>query len=91
MNEELASLRQHGTWKLVATAKAKDQTIITNKWVYTVKRDAQGRIKRFKARLVIHGFKQHYGVDYQETYAPVIRFETIRIHAATKRRYVQRT
>lgn len=78
MQEELASLRQHGTWKLVATTKAKHQRIITNRWLYTIKRDAQGRIKRFKARLVIHGFKQSFGIDYLETYAPVFRFETIR-------------
>ncbi|KAE9170869.1 hypothetical protein PF005_g27386 [Phytophthora fragariae] len=78
MEEELASLREHGTWKLVARVKAKRQRVITNKWVYTIKRDAQGRIRRFKARLVIHGFRQQEGVDYAETYAPVIRFETIR-------------
>ncbi|RAW25625.1 hypothetical protein PC110_g17962 [Phytophthora cactorum] len=77
MQEELTSLRQHGTWKLVARAKANHQAVITNKWVYTLKRDAEGRIKRFKARLVIHGFKQHFGIDYLETYAPVIRFEAI--------------
>ncbi|KAE9037945.1 hypothetical protein PR001_g8167 [Phytophthora rubi] len=42
------------------------------------KRDERGRIKRYKARLVIHGFKQLAGLEYTETYAPVIRFETIR-------------
>ncbi|EGZ15936.1 hypothetical protein PHYSODRAFT_429349, partial [Phytophthora sojae] len=52
MEEELASLREHGTWKLVARAKAKRQAVITNRWVFAVKRDAQGRILRFKARLV---------------------------------------
>ncbi|KAE8969750.1 hypothetical protein PR001_g27405 [Phytophthora rubi] len=78
MEEELVSLREHGTWKLVARAKAKRQAVITNRWVFVVKRDAQGRILRFKARLVINGFKQQFGVDYVETFAPVIRFETIR-------------
>jgi hypothetical protein len=36
-------------------------------------------VKRFKARLVVHGFKQIYGINFFETYAPVIRFETIRV------------
>ncbi|KAE9008015.1 hypothetical protein PR001_g16820 [Phytophthora rubi] len=78
MEEELSSLHHHGIWKLVARAKARHQAVITNKWVYTIKRDAQDRITRFKARLVVHGFKQRLGVDFAETYAPVIRFETIR-------------
>lgn len=43
-----------------------------------MKRDERGRVTRFKARLVIHGFKQQRGVNYTETFAPVIRFETIR-------------
>lgn len=42
MQEELESLRQHGTWKLVARAKAKNQAVITNRWLYTVQRDAEG-------------------------------------------------
>ncbi|OWY91282.1 polyprotein, partial [Phytophthora megakarya] len=66
MEDELASLRAHGTWQLVARTTAKKQAVITNRWVFVVKRDAQGRIQRFKARLVIHGFKQKYGVDYVE-------------------------
>lgn len=78
MQEELSSLREHGTWQLVARENAKHQTVITNRWVYAVKRNAQRRIKRFNARLVVHGFKQVFRVHYVETYTPVIRFETIR-------------
>ncbi|OWY91395.1 Gag-pol Polyprotein, partial [Phytophthora megakarya] len=78
MEDGLASLRAHGTWQLVALAKAKKQAVITNRWAFVVKRDAQGPIERFNARLAIHGFKQKYGVDYVETFAPVIRYDTIR-------------
>lgn len=63
MKEELSSLREHGTWKLVARVNAKHQAVIINRWVFAVKRDAKGRILRFKDGLVIHGFKQKYGVD----------------------------
>ncbi|OWZ14915.1 Integrase, catalytic core protein [Phytophthora megakarya] len=50
---------------------AKNVKAITCCWVFAVKQDERGRVKRFKARLVIHGFKQQQGVNYNETYAPV--------------------
>ncbi|KAE8898762.1 hypothetical protein PF005_g27114 [Phytophthora fragariae] len=78
MLTELKLLSDHKTWRLVSRAKAKKSKVITCRWVFAVKRDERGRVKRFKARLVIHGFKQELGVNYTETYAPVIRFETIR-------------
>ncbi|OWZ10540.1 Gag-pol Polyprotein [Phytophthora megakarya] len=78
MLAELQSLKDHETWKLVPRKPAKDTKVITCRWVFAVKRDERGCVKRFKARLVIHGFKQQKGVNYNETYAPVIRFETIR-------------
>ncbi|KAE8900463.1 hypothetical protein PF005_g12327 [Phytophthora fragariae] len=78
MLEELASLKAHGTWRLVRRREMRGRKAITCRWVYAVKRDERGRIKRYKARLVIHGFKQLAGLEYTETYAPVIRFETIR-------------
>jgi transposase InsO family protein len=58
---------------------------IDAKWVFKRKLDGNGKIVRFKARLVAKGFKQKFGVDYFDVYAPVIRYETIRIlisHAA---------
>jgi hypothetical protein len=78
MLAELQSLKDHKTWKLVPRQNAKKIKVITCRWVFAVKKDERGRIKRFKARLVIHGFKQQLGINYTETYAPVIRFETIR-------------
>ncbi|OWZ13898.1 Integrase, catalytic core protein [Phytophthora megakarya] len=66
------------TWKLVPRKTAKNAKAITCRWVFAVKRDERGPVKRFKPRLVIHGFKQQQGVTYNETYAPLIRFEAIR-------------
>jgi hypothetical protein len=56
----------------------KARKAITCRWVYAVKKNERGEVKRVKARLVIHGFKQRAGLEYTERYAPVIRFETIR-------------
>lgn len=78
MLTELQSLRGHRTWRLVPRSSVKKMKVITCRWVFAVKRDERGQVTRFKARLVIHGFKQQRGVNYSETFAPVIRFETIR-------------
>ena len=48
------------------------------KWVYTTKSNAKGKLDRHKARLVVKGYKQQQGKDYDETFAPVARMETVR-------------
>jgi hypothetical protein len=78
MTSEMNSQLAHNTWELVPRTSIKGKRVISCKWLYTLKRDAAGRIKRFKARLCIRRFLQRMGIDYAETYAPVIRFETIR-------------
>ena len=52
---------------------------VDTKWVYVIKRKADGSIEKFKARKVGRGFTQQYGVNYDETYAQTMRPETLRI------------
>lgn len=77
MQDEYDSLIANKTWILVN--KPNDQKVIDNKWVFKLKKNTDGSIERFKARLVVRGFTQEYGVDYEETFSPVVRFVSIRI------------
>jgi hypothetical protein len=68
------------------TALSSRKRIISCKWVYKLKRNADSSC-RFKARLVIQGFEQEYGIDYTETFALVVKFVTICILFALAAKY----
>lgn len=76
MSEDLAALMRHGTWELVPTFT--HYKPVGCKWVFGVKRKADGSIDRFKARLIAKGYNQRPGLDYKDTFSPIVKFATIR-------------
>lgn len=76
MNTELAALENNDTWDITTLPAGKKS--IGCKWIYKTKYHSDGKIDRFKSRLVIMGCKQVYGIDYGETFAPVAKMTTVR-------------
>ena len=77
MDDEMKSIMKNETWKLVLPPK--DCKPIGLKRVFKIKRDQNHQIHKYKARLVVKGYAQRQGKDYDEVFAPVARIETIRI------------
>lgn len=76
MNVELEALERNETWEV--TSLPPNRKAIECKWIYKTKFKADGSIDKYKARLVILGYKQKYGIDYVETFAPVAKMTTVR-------------
>ncbi|CAI6000149.1 unnamed protein product [Closterium sp. NIES-64] len=77
MEEEIRSLINMGTWELVE--RPPGVNVMKNRWVLTTKYHIDDTVEREKARLVVKGFTQVYGADYDETFAPVSSYVTLRI------------
>jgi hypothetical protein len=76
MQEEICMIEKNCTWELVDRPPSKN--VIGVKWIFRTKLNADSTINKYKARLVVKGYAQIYGVDYSETFAPVARMDTIR-------------
>lgn len=74
MKQEIQSLKDNKTWTLVD--RPKNQRVIPCKWIYKIKRNEERKISRYKARLVTKDFNQVMGIDYEETFSPVVRSST---------------
>ncbi|KAH9685562.1 Integrase catalytic domain-containing protein [Citrus sinensis] len=77
MQEELNQFERNNVWELVP--KPEHQSVIGTKWVFRNKMDESGVVVRNKARLVAQGYNQEEGIDFDETFAPVARLESIRM------------
>ena len=75
MSDELSALERTSTWDLVPLPSG--AVPITCKWVFKVKTRSDGTVERYKVRLVIRGFQQEHGQDYDETFSPVVHMTTI--------------
>ncbi|GJZ14308.1 ribonuclease H-like domain-containing protein [Tanacetum coccineum] len=71
-NDEIDSLLRNDTWEIIDSPK--DRKIIGSKWNFKIKYKSGGEIDRYKARLVAQGFNQKEGIDYEETFSPVVKW-----------------
>ncbi len=77
MEQELKMMIDLGVWEVVQ--KPQRASTVKNRWVYKIKEDEKGNQVRFKSRLVARGFTQKHGINYQETFSPVVRIDTLRL------------
>ncbi|KAL4573963.1 hypothetical protein LXL04_020785 [Taraxacum kok-saghyz] len=80
MQAELAEFKRNKVWRLIPTPP--DVSVVGLKWVFRNKLDKEGNVVRNKARLVVNGYCQQEGIDYEETFAPVAGLEAFRIFLA---------
>jgi len=77
MQDEMKSLLENHTFDLVKLPKGK--RALKNRWVYRVKQEESCSRPRYKARLVVKGFSQRKGVDFDEIFSPVVKMSSIRV------------
>jgi hypothetical protein len=87
MTEEYQSIIKNDVWEIVPRPKSKD--VVSSKWLFKIKHADDGSIEKCKARFVARGFSQKEGIDYEETFAHVARYTSIRtiIALATKMKW----
>ena len=76
MVEENNSILQNDVWNIVP--RPKDKSVVSSKWLYKIKYAVDGSIEKHKARFVVRGFSQKTSIDYEETFAPVAHYTSVR-------------
>ena len=76
MLEEYDSIVINSSWEIVPRLVGK--SVVGSRWIYKVKQAADGSVEKYKARFVSRGFSQIEGIDYEETFAPVAQYSSIR-------------
>jgi hypothetical protein len=76
MTEEYQSIIKNNVWEIVPKPKSKD--VVSSKWLFKIKHVVDRSIEKYKERFVARGFSQKEGIDYEETFAPVARYTSIR-------------
>lgn len=77
MDNEIEAIERNNTWELITLPTG--VKAIGVKWVYKTKLNEKGEVEKHKARLVAKGYSKKYGLDYKEVFAPVARWDTIRL------------
>ena len=77
MQEEMHSLLKNDSYELVELPKGRKA--LRNKWVFKLKKDSDGKLLKYKARLVVKGFGQKKGIDFDEIFSPVVKMSSIRV------------
>ena len=75
--EEYKSIMKNNVWEVVPRPDGK--SVVTSKWIFKIKHATDGSIDKYKTRFVARGFSQKEGVDYEETFAPVAHYTSIRM------------
>jgi len=77
MNDEIIALKKNKTFDIVS--KPIGRNIVRSKWVFNTKKNADGTLERFRARAIAQGFSQAPGFDFEDTFAPFIQYESLRL------------
>ncbi|XP_059067444.1 uncharacterized mitochondrial protein AtMg00820-like [Cryptomeria japonica] len=76
MSDEYRSILKNNVWEIVTRPAGK--FVVSSKWLFKIKHAAHGTIEKHKAKFIARGFLQKEGIDYEETFAPVARYTSVR-------------
>ena len=80
MGKEIEELENHNTWEVLERSSIPEgANILPSTWAFKIKRTPSGEVRKFKARFCVRGDKQIEGVDFFESYAPVVSWSTVRM------------